>query len=201
MVRYPETRLFGVKLDDELLLHGHGKIITQRKSLYIALHGIFFEIKPLGNASANHSLHRIQQRLNLFAFLADLDRITDFDEKGRDVDLFPIDQKVPVENVLPGLGTRVGKAQPVNDVVQTALQQYKKIRAGDAFLAIRPFKKQMKLFLGKAVHPLYFLLFTQLDAIVRKLPAAALTMFARWISPAIKGTFIRITAIAFQKEF
>jgi hypothetical protein len=58
----------------------------------------------------------------------------------------------------------------------------------------------MKLLLGKTVHTLDFLLFTQLDAIVRDFSAATLSMLAGNIAPPIKRAFIRKAPVSFKEE-
>jgi hypothetical protein len=58
----------------------------------------------------------------------------------------------------------------------------------------------MELLFRKAVHSFYFLLFSQLNPVIRRLSAATFSVLARWIGPSVKGAFIRITAISFKKK-
>jgi hypothetical protein len=55
----------------------------------------------------------------------------------------------------------------------------------------------MELFFRKTVHPFYFLLFPQLNTIIRRLSAPTLSVLTRRIGPSVEGTFIRVTAISF----
>jgi hypothetical protein len=91
---------------------------------------------------------------------------------------------------LPALGTRIGKSQPVGNVVESTLQQDKQIGTGNSALPLRSNKKQMKLLLGKTIHAFDFLLFSQLDTVIRRFSSATFTVLSRRIPPPVKGTFI-----------
>jgi hypothetical protein len=93
-------------------------------------------------------------------------------------------------NKLPALDTRIGKSQPVGDVIYSTLQQDKQIGTGNSALPFRSNKKQMKLLLGKTVHAFDFLLFSELDTVIRRFSSATFTVLSRRIPPPIKGTLI-----------
>ena len=54
------------------------------------------------------------------------------DEERRDVDLLAVHGHMAVVDELAGLGARAGEAEPVDDVVQAALEQLQQLLAGDA---------------------------------------------------------------------
>ena len=57
------------------------------------------------------------------ALLADCDYVARLNQVGRDVDALAVDGEVAVVDQLTSLTAGGGKAQTVNDVVQTALDQ------------------------------------------------------------------------------
>jgi hypothetical protein len=98
---------------------------------------------------------------------------------------------------LSRLGPRVGKSQAIGDVIESTLQQNKQVCTGNSALPLRPGKKQVELLFGKGVHSFYFLLFPQLNTIIRRFSAATFAVLPRRVTPPIKGALVRIAAITF----
>jgi hypothetical protein len=99
------------------------------------------------------------------------------------------------------LGPRIDEPQPVDDIVEPPLECDQKVCARDTLLAIRPHEKQFELFFRKTEHFFYFLLLSELYAVIRYFSAATLTVFSGGIAAAVKRTFIGIAPIAFEIEF
>ena len=74
----------------------------------------------------------------LLAAFAPADGIAFFNQDGRDIGLVAVQHDMPVPHQLPGLGTGIGKAQAVDDVIQPPLQQHQQIFAGNAGLSSPP---------------------------------------------------------------
>ena len=79
-----------------------------------------------------------------------------------------------VHNRLPGSGTRRGKADPVDDIVQTALQQRHERLAGIALAPLGPREIGAELALKNPVIMLDLLLLTQMEAVLGRLAAPLL---------------------------
>lgn len=193
-------QLLGVKLDDQLFLHGHRQLFTSRQTLYDAFQLGLFKFEPLGNPTPDDSFQGFIDILNIFALLVDHDFVTDFDHVGWDIHPCTVDDKMIVADKMSALITGIAKTKTIYDVVQASFQHHQQIRTGNPFLAVRFFKKQMELLFGKPVNALDLLLFTQLDAVVRSFPPAPLTMLARSIASTIKSTFVRIASVPFEEQ-
>ena len=83
-----------------------------------------------------------------------------------------------VQHELTPLGAGISETKSIDDIIEPALQQDQQIGAGDTSLGLGSFKKQVKLFFRKPIHPFNFLLFTQLNAVIRNFPATSLSMLA-----------------------
>jgi hypothetical protein len=104
-----------------------------------------------------------------------------------------------VAHELPGLGARVGKAEPIDGVVKAPFEKNKKVRTCNAFLTISLFKIGSKLGFVQTISPPDLLLLPKLQAIVREL-ASSLTMLTRGIISALNGAFVRVAPVAFKVE-
>ena len=192
--------LLGVELDDQLLLDRHSQIFTHRKALDDPLEIVFFEFNPLRHPAADDRFERIPDRLDGAAFFADFNRVTGSDQVRRDVDAVTVNHEMVVAHEMATLGPRIHKAHAIDHVVQAPFQHDEQVRAGDALLAIGALEEDSKLLLGKPVHAFNLLLLTQLNTVVGNLAATAFTVLSRRVTPAIKSAFVRIAAIALEKE-
>src|SRR3989337_2901335 len=62
--------------------------------------------------------------------LAYVDHVVSRDLVGRDVDLLPVDQEVPVDDELAGVATRAREPTAVDHVVEAALEQLQQVVTG-----------------------------------------------------------------------
>jgi hypothetical protein len=105
---------------------------------------------------------------------------------------------VIVPHQLPGLGPGICETHAVDNIVQPSFQEDQKVGASNALLSLRFMEIKAELAFQQAVHPLYFLFFSQLDTVVGKL-LSTLTVLAWRIATSLISALVRITAVAFQK--
>src|SRR5207245_1946476 len=118
----------------------------------------------------------------------------------RDVHPAAVDLEVPVADELPGLRTRGGEAEAVDDIVDPRLEHAQQVVAGDACALLRGLLVvRAELLLEQAVVPARFLLLAQLQQVLGLLDAAA-AVLARWIRAALDGAFLRQAALALEEE-
>jgi hypothetical protein len=106
-----------------------------------------------------------------------------------------------VQDKLAPLSAGIRKAKAINDVIETTLQQCQQIGSGGTFLTFSSFKKQMKLFFRKPIHPFDLLFLPQLYPVIRNFSSAALTMLPGRIRAPVKGAFIGITTVSLKVQF
>src|SRR5205823_14855165 len=90
----------------------------------------------------------------------------------RDVERPAVHLEMAMADQLARLAPRRGKAEPVHDVVEPALELLQQHGAGDPLAALRALEVVAELRLEHAVQPARPLLGTQLDAVVARLAAA-----------------------------
>src|SRR5262245_35200731 len=102
---------------------------------------------------------------------------------------------------LPRRRPRGGDPQPVDDVVEAALQRLQQVLPGDAGLARRTLEIVAELPLAGAVDALRLLLLAQLHAVVGLfLRASILAVIARRVRPALDRTFVGLALRALEEE-
>src|SRR5688572_13820145 len=111
----------------------------------------------------------------------------------------PIDGDVPMCDQLARLRARLAPSQPMDDIVEPALQQGHQSFAGVSLAALGAGKVTHKLTLQHSVVVLDLLLLTQVDAIVRELAAARLIHAGRNIA-ALDCALGRITTGSLEKQ-
>ncbi len=89
----------------------------------LALKGILIAVEPLGSGDKGIVFLQLLVEVVLSALLADGDDVAGTDGVGRNVDALAVDGEVAVVDKLSGLTAGVCKAETVDDVVQTALDQ------------------------------------------------------------------------------
>ena len=109
----------------------------------------------------------------LVHFILERDFLADTHQIRRDVDLLSIDADVAVEDNLPRLGTRTGKAGPPDGIVETTLEHDDKIFSGGPLRAFGFFDVVAELPLQQPVGALHLLLFAQLQPVPGQLLHAA----------------------------
>ena len=111
-----------------------------------------------------------------------------------------IDPEVAMENELARLISRIGKPEPVNNIVQPPFEKREEVFSGDALLLVCLFKGDSELVLQKAVDPPDLLFLPELSSVVRDL-FSGLTMLPWRITSAIDSTFLSIAPLSLEKEF
>lgn len=195
----PYHALFRVKFYDKLLLDGHRKVFTDWKALYNSFQVFFFQVEPLGDSSPYHSIQRISYGLGFLTFFPDLDNVSHFYKIRRNINLSVIYEKVVVPDKVSALVSRIHKSQAINHIIKSSFQYYEKIGSCYPLLIICFLKRQSELFFGKAVHPFYLLLFTELNTVVRNFSSTTLPVLPRWVASSVKRALIRVTAVTFKK--
>lgn len=103
--------------------------------------------------------------LKIFGFRAprrDGDFVAWAEHRGRDVQLLAVHAKVTVRYKLTRLITRTRVPDPINDIVESHLQQLKQVFAGHTRTPFRFFKDALELVLKNAVYAAHLLLLTKL---------------------------------------
>src|SRR5689334_2288276 len=101
----------------------------------------------------------------------------------------------------PGLAARRGKAQPVDHVVQAALQLLQKQLTRYTGFACGLFKVVAELVFQREVHTLGLLLLAELQTITHDLGLAVFTMLARRKVALFHGALVSKTLGPFQEQF
>ena len=116
----------------------------------------------------------------------------------RDVNTTAIDGDVTVHHHLPRCRTGGRKANPVNDVVETTLQERHEDFTCIAGAALSTRKVGAKLPFKHSVIMLDLLFFAQMKTVLGRL-ATTLLHHARWRWSPLKRALWRVAAIALQK--
>src|SRR3989475_245458 len=120
-------------------------------------------------------------------------------QEGGHVDLPAVHPEVPVTHELPGLGARGGEAEPVDDVVEPALEELEQRLAGHAARPVGEREVAAELRLEHAVDAPQLLLLAQLDRVLAE-PRARLAVLARRIVAPLGGALVGVAALALQEE-
>ncbi len=118
----------------------------------------------------------------------------------RDVDLLAVDQEVSVAHELPRLRPRGRQTQPVDDVVEAALEQLEQRLARDPARAVGGLEVPAELVLEHAVDALDLLLLAQLHAVAGKLLLAGLAVLSRREVALLDRALVRVAALALQEQ-
>ena len=151
--------LFGIELHDQLFLHRHCQLVAARQTLNNAFELSLLKFQPLGDSPPNDRFQGLIDALNIFTFFVNHDLIADLNQIGWNIHPRAVDDKMIVANKVASLVTGIAKAQSIDHIVQAPFQHNEQVGSGNTFLSVRFFEKQMKLFFGKPVDPLDFLLF------------------------------------------
>ena len=98
-------------------------IVSCRQSQNLTREGVLITVKPLGSGNKSVVFLQLLKTIVGAALLGNCNHVAGLNKIGRDVDALAIDREVAVVDQLTGLTAGVGKAQTVNNIVQTALQQ------------------------------------------------------------------------------
>src|ERR1019366_1915095 len=121
------------------------------------------------------------------------------DDVARDVHFLPVHADVPVADELVRLRARAGEAEPVDDVVETALEKREQVLARDAAHALGRLERQPELPLENSVEALQLLLLAELDAVAEDLGPALAVLAGREIA-ALDGALVREAAVSLEEQ-
>src|SRR5262249_31699930 len=120
-------------------------------------------------------------RLEIFSVLAVVahtDDITSLHKGRGDIGLATIQVEVAMVDQLAGLGTRITKAEAIDDIIQPRFENLDEVVAGLARAARGLIELAQELALHHAVRAADLLLFTELRTIARELALAGLAVLA-----------------------
>src|SRR5688572_19125439 len=192
--------LLRIQLDDELLLHGQVDLLARRQRCDPAAHAVRVERQPFGDAAAFHFFDRVQNRRRRFARLAHADDLADAHRVRRHVDLLAVHEEVAVAHELARLRSRRREPEPVDDVVEPALEQLQQRLAGDAALTFGRLEVAAELILEHTVDALHLLLFAQLDAVAHELGLSRLPVLSGWEVALLDRALLRVAALSLEEE-
>ena len=113
--------------------------------------------------------------------------------------LLAVHGEVTVLHQLPSFGAGRYVAQPVDHVVQAALEEHKQVLTRSALHAGSCVVSRPKLLLKQPIHALDLLLLAKLNAVVRETDAP-LAVLSRRICAALDGALLSEAAVALEEE-
>ena len=150
-----------------MLCDGHIDVLTNGQLGDSALQGVLVTLQPGGQ---QHDRSLLAQQLAELdggtAGLDDFDHIARLDLVRGDVDTLAIDSEVVVGNQLAGVAAGLGKAQTVDDVVETALDEDQQVDTSLAGHAGGLLVVGMELVLQDTIDELDLLLLVQLGGVL-----------------------------------
>ncbi len=134
-------------------------------------------------------------------FLGQADFVTRLYGVGGHIDALVVHAHVAVQNELPGMRRRKGKAQAFHDVIESRFQHPQQIFTGETGRALGPLEIMVKLLFREAGDAFCFLLLAQTTAVLGHFNPL-LHMHARGGLPRsfFKNAGV-VALLAFQKEF
>ena len=102
---------------------------------------------------------------------------------------------------LPRCSARRSKAQAVDDIIEPSFEHFNEYFTRTSGLAERLFKIVPELILHQPIGTPYFLFFPQLDAVLRNLRPAELSVLSRRIAAAFDRAFFRETFGPLKEQF
>src|ERR1051325_1284948 len=191
--------LLGIELDDKLFIEVQRDVRPFRDAQEGAGHCGFVETQPRKHRAVLHPLHRRMDDVELFALLADLDDIARPEQVRGDVHDLIVHHQVAVDDQLPPGFRRGGDPEPVDDIIEAALEHLDERFAGPSRFPERLFEVIAELLLHQAVHPPDLVFFTELDAVFGDLLPPVLAVLARGVRAPLHGALLRETLRALEK--
>ncbi len=118
---YTGISLFGIQLDDEMLLDREVDVVSFRQGNYLAGKRSDVKFQPFRKTFTALFLERFEVLLRS-GFLSYCNHISGFHQVGRNINLVPIYQDMTVHNELARLCTAVTDAKAEAHVIKTAFQ-------------------------------------------------------------------------------
>ena len=115
--------LLGVQFDDQVFCDLKVDIVSSRQSADLPLQVVGIAVQPLGSSDKRIILFHLLEAIVGAALFAHGNHVTDLDHVRRDVDPLAIDGVVAMVHQLARFTTGRSKAQTINDIVQTTLDQ------------------------------------------------------------------------------
>ena len=113
-------------LEVDVFLGGHCDHLTG--------HGVLIAIQPLGSSNKCVVFLQLLEESIGNALLANSNNITGLDQVAGDVNAVAVDGEVAMVHQLASLATGVGKAQTVDNIVQSTLNQSQQVVTGVALV-------------------------------------------------------------------
>src|ERR1039458_4267513 len=199
MRRPVASLLLRVVLDDELFLDLGVDLSPGRQGVDQDAHLVRDDFHPGGRRPLTGFGAGHHHRGHLHRSWLDLDDVVLGHPVGRNVHLLAVDHEVAVADQLAGHVPALGKAGPVHDVVQAALQDLEQVLAGHAPLACGFLVVAVELPLEDAVNPAGLLLLPDLEQVLALLGPVA-PVLTRRIGPDLDRALRRVTLGALQEE-
>src|SRR5260370_19543239 len=138
----------------------------------------------------------------LFARFPHFDHVFWFNQRRRNIALAAVELDVPVADDLPRLRAAGPQAHPVDDIIETALEQSQHVIAGDAFHHGGLFVVIAELGLEDTVDAARFLLLAKLQSVSHGLlHLLVLAMLPRDEVALLDSALLGVTALALQEQF
>ena len=151
-------------IEVDICLGGHSNNLT--------LEGILIAVQPLGGSDKSIIFLQLLEESVGSGLLGNSDHITGLDQVRGDVDAVAVNGEVAMVHQLASLAAGVGKAQTVNNIVQSALNQSQQVVTGVAFLTGGLLIIVTELLLLNAVNKFDLLLLGQLSCVLRLLSSS-----------------------------
>ena len=114
-------RLSGVQLDDQVDSDLEVDVSLSGHSDHFADQIVLIAIEPLGSSNKSVSFLQVLEESIGNALLTDSDNVTGLHQVAGNVDAVAVDGKVAMVDQLASLTAGVGKAQTINNIIQSAL--------------------------------------------------------------------------------
>ena len=191
--------LLGIQLDDEVFLDRQINVIARGDGHDLANHAVGVVIQPLRRRTGSVGFDVGLDLVETLAGVLECNNHARLDQEAGDVDFAAIHGEVAVRHELARLGAAHRKAETVDDVVQTGLEDREQVLARDALTLLRHGEVAAELLLEHAVIAADLLLLAQLGAVLRGL-AAALAVLTGGVASALERALLGVASVALEEE-
>src|SRR5579885_237273 len=188
-----------IMFDDQLLADRHRQLAAHRQRLERAAELVALERDPGRQAAPLRKLDRLDDHLLLPALLGHAHHLVDVDDERGDGDRLAVDLEVSVAHELARLRDRAREAEPVDHVVEPALEQHQQVLARDPRHPLGVLEVAGELLLEHPVDALYLLLLAQPDREFGKARARLAVRAGRIVAP-LDRALVGVAALALEEE-